>query len=105
MKKLVLAGGALLCLSSALSAQSITQNDLKEIQSGFNKDASTKAIQNILTTTSNITAAALNHEMEADRPLFQVQGECERNYRSEKFGTLLDVHIDERIASVYYAAV
>ncbi|MBB4036917.1 bleomycin hydrolase [Dysgonomonas hofstadii] len=63
MKKLVLAG-ALLCLSSALSAQSITQNDLKEIQSGFNKDASTKAIQNILTTTSNITAAALNHEME-----------------------------------------
>jgi len=64
MKKLAFAG-ALLCLSSALFAQNITEKDLQEIQSGFTQDASTKAIQNVLTTTANITAVALNHEKQS----------------------------------------
>lgn len=63
MKK-VLFTGMLLCSFAFLSAQSITDKDLKEIQSGFKEDASTKAIQNILTTNANITANALNHELQ-----------------------------------------
>ena len=65
MRKLIIAG-TLLCFSSAIFAQSITEKDLQEIQSGFKQDASTKAIQNVLTTTANITTAALNHERQSE---------------------------------------
>jgi len=61
MKKLVL-GVTLLCFSAAIQAQSVTEKDLQEIQSSFKKDAPTTAIQNILTTTTDITGAALNHD-------------------------------------------
>ncbi len=61
MKK-ILISGILLCSAFTLPAQNITDKDLQEIQSSFQKDASTKAIQNILTTTANITSAALDHE-------------------------------------------
>ncbi|NDV96244.1 biotin transporter BioY [Dysgonomonas sp. 521] len=56
--------GALLCLCLAASAQAITDKELQEIQSSFEKDASTKAIQNILTTNANITANALNRDLQ-----------------------------------------
>lgn len=63
MKKILLTG-ALLCSSVILSAQSITEKELQEIQSSFIKDAPTKAIQNILTTNANITANALNRDLQ-----------------------------------------
>lgn len=56
--------GALLCLTLAASAQIITDKELQEIQSGFKQDSPTKAIQNILTTNANITANALNHDLQ-----------------------------------------
>lgn len=63
MKKILLTG-ALLCSSILLSAQSITEKELQEIQSSFKQDAPTKAIQNILTTNANITANVLNHDLQ-----------------------------------------
>jgi bleomycin hydrolase len=56
--------GALLCLTLAASAQIITDKELQEIQSGFKQDSPTKAIQNILTTNANITANALNQDLQ-----------------------------------------
>lgn len=64
MKKQLIIG-ACLFLSIGISAQSITESDLKEIQSSFVKDASTTAVQNILTTNANITANALNHDLQS----------------------------------------
>jgi len=55
---------ALLCFSLAISAQSITEKDLQDIQSSFKQEPSTKAIQNILTTNANITANALNRNLQ-----------------------------------------
>lgn len=63
MRKLLFAG-ILLCSSAGISAQVITEKDLQEIQSGFKPDASTKAIQNVLTTNANITANALNNSLQ-----------------------------------------
>lgn len=63
MKKLLLAG-ALLCSSIMLSGQNITLQELQNIQSSFKQDASTKAIQNILTSNANITASALNRDLQ-----------------------------------------
>ncbi|MBK5722697.1 C1 family peptidase [Dysgonomonas sp. Marseille-P4677] len=63
MKKIFFAG-VLLCSSIALSAQSITEKELKDIQSSFKLDAPTKAIQNVLTGNSNITSNALNYELQ-----------------------------------------
>ncbi|WP_029904466.1 aminopeptidase C [Prevotella sp. 10(H)] len=63
MKKIILTG-ALLFTAVFLSAQSIAESDLQDIQSSFKRDASTKAIQNILTTNANITANALNHDLQ-----------------------------------------
>lgn len=45
-------------------AQSITDKDLQEIQAGFKKNASTQAIQNILTNNKNIKENALNRELQ-----------------------------------------
>ncbi len=47
-----------------LFAQSITPKDLQEIQSSFKKDASTKAIQNVLTNDKNIRDNALNRDLQ-----------------------------------------
>ncbi|MDR0824752.1 MAG: biotin transporter BioY, partial [Prevotella sp.] len=63
MKKLIFTG-ILACCSVALIAQNISEKELQEIQSNFKKDAPTKAIQNILTTNANITANALNSELD-----------------------------------------
>ncbi|MFV0330815.1 MAG: aminopeptidase C [Dysgonomonas sp.] len=63
MKK-VLFAGILLCFSAGITAQTITEKDLQEIQSSFKQDASTKAIQNVLTTNANITANALNNSLQ-----------------------------------------
>lgn len=49
---------------SGLYAQSITEKELQEIQSSFTKDASTKAIQNILTQDKDIRNNALNRDLQ-----------------------------------------
>ena len=52
---------SLLGLSLMASAQTISQRELKEIKGSFVKDASTIALQNILTNDKNIKTKALNH--------------------------------------------
>lgn len=47
-----------------LFAQQITDKDLQEIRGSFQKDASTKAIQNILTNDKNIRDNALNRDVQ-----------------------------------------
>lgn len=49
---------------SGLFAQAITDKDLQEIQASFGKDASTKALRNILSADKNIKVKALNREMQ-----------------------------------------
>ncbi len=51
-------------LCAGLFAQTVTEKDLQEIQAGFKKDASTRAIQNILTNDKNIRENALNRELQ-----------------------------------------
>ncbi len=63
MKKLFITL-ALLATSGSALAQEITQNELQEIQKSFVKDAPTKAIQNILTSNTNIRGLALNNDMQ-----------------------------------------
>lgn len=53
-----------LLIASAMQAQTLNSNDLKDIQDSFVKDQTTTAIQNILTTQSNIRSLALNHELQ-----------------------------------------
>ena len=45
-------------------AQALSEKDLQEIQSSFKKDASTKAIQNILTADKDIKGNALNRDLQ-----------------------------------------
>ena len=58
----------LLCLGAgaavqpALRAQALGQTELQTLQQSFGKDASTRAIQNVLTQDANIKANALNRE-------------------------------------------
>lgn len=54
----------LLSACSGVFAQTITDQDLKDIQGSFKKDASTRAIQNILTADKNIKAKAQNLGMQ-----------------------------------------
>ncbi len=63
MRKSLITAGLILA-SASLFAQSISQKDLQEIQDSFKKDASTKAIQNILTNDKNIKDNALNRELQ-----------------------------------------
>lgn len=44
--------------------QTVTDKDLQDIQNSFKKDASTKAIQNILTNDKNIRDNALNRDLQ-----------------------------------------
>ncbi|GHT46684.1 aminopeptidase [Bacteroidia bacterium] len=55
----------LLIASASAFSQSLTEKDLQDIRGSFKKDASTAAIQNILTVQSNIKENALNHELQS----------------------------------------
>lgn len=63
MKKRMLTA-LLISACSGIFAQTVTDKDLREIQAGFQKDASTKALQNILTNDKNIRENALNRELQ-----------------------------------------
>ena len=54
MKK-TLFTAALGAMAISAGAQQITESDLKDIQSSFVMDASTKALQNIITNESNLS--------------------------------------------------
>ena len=64
MKKKVLS--TILCVASGMvvSAQTLTTDDVDRLRNGFQMDASTRAIQNILTTTYDFKSLALNHQMD-----------------------------------------
>ncbi|MEG2277975.1 MAG: C1 family peptidase [Odoribacter sp.] len=63
MKRTIITA-TLLFACSSLFAQSITEKDLQEIQGSFKKDASTKALQNILTNDKNLKDNALNRDLQ-----------------------------------------
>lgn len=67
MKKSILAALILISAILSINAQEITETDLQNIRSSFKKDASTKAIQNILTTNKDIRSNALNHELQQNQ--------------------------------------
>lgn len=62
LKQLITATLILAC--SGVFAQAVSEKDLQEIQSSFKKDASTKAIQNILTNDKSIRDNALNRDLQ-----------------------------------------
>lgn len=62
MKLLITA--ALAILTWGASAQELKQEDLKEIQAAFVKDAPTTALQNVLTSDANLRKLALNHDLQ-----------------------------------------
>ncbi len=64
MKKTVIISVTLALACSGVFAQSVSEKDLQEIQASFKKDASTKAIQNILTVDKDIRSNALNRELQ-----------------------------------------
>lgn len=53
-----------LWVSAGAFAQTVTDNDLREIQASFKKDAATKAIQNVVTVNKSLKENALNREMQ-----------------------------------------
>ena len=55
---------SLLLAGGSLSAQSLTDKELQDIQGSFQRDAATRAIQNVLTNDKNINANALNRELQ-----------------------------------------
>lgn len=61
MKKMLLAA-AVLALCIPAGAQTIGKAELKEIQESFVKDASTTALQNVITNNKGLSTLALNHE-------------------------------------------
>lgn len=62
IKQLITATLILAC--SGVFAQAVSEKDLQEIQGSFKKDASTKAIQNILTNDKSIRDNALNRDLQ-----------------------------------------
>ena len=54
---------SLLLAGGSVCAQSLTDKELEEIQGSFQRDAATRAIQNVLTNDKNINANALNREL------------------------------------------
>ena len=62
IKQLITATLILAC--SGVFAQAVSKKDLQEIQGSFKKDASTKAIQNILTNDKSIRDNALNRDLQ-----------------------------------------
>lgn len=65
MKK-TLFTAALGAMAIGASAQQITESDLKDIQSSFMMDASTKALQNIITNESNLRKLSLNRDIQGE---------------------------------------
>ena len=63
MKHILLASSLLLACSGSF-AQNITDKDLQDIQGSFKKDASTKAIQNVLSNDKDIKNNALNRDLQ-----------------------------------------
>ena len=63
MKKLFILAAAIFGVTAA-TAQCITEKELGEIRGSFTRDASTAAIQNVLTGDKDIRANALNREMQ-----------------------------------------
>ena len=60
--KITLLTSSLLFIGVSLCAQTIGEKELNDIKGSFQKDASTKAIQNVLTNDKNIRDNALNRE-------------------------------------------
>lgn len=65
MKK-TLFTAALGAIALSAGAQQITESDLKDIQSSFVMDASTKALQNIITNDANLRELSLNREIQGE---------------------------------------
>ena len=65
MKK-TLFTAALGAMAISAGAQQITESDLKDIQSSFVMDASTKALQNIITNESNLRKLSLNRDIQGE---------------------------------------
>ena len=64
MKKIQVTLVTLLLTGASLCAQTIGEKELNDIKGSFQKDASTKAIQNVLTNDKNIRDNALNREIQ-----------------------------------------
>ena len=62
--KITLLTSSLLFIGASLCAQTIGEKELNDIKGSFQKDASTKAIQNVLTNDKNIRDNALNREIQ-----------------------------------------
>ena len=62
--KITLLTGSLLLMGASLCAQTISDKELQEIKGSFQKDAATKAIQNVLTNDKNIRDNALNRDVQ-----------------------------------------
>jgi len=62
--KITLLTGSLLLMGASLCAQTISDKELQEIKGSFQKDAATKAIQNVLTNDKNIRDNALNRDIQ-----------------------------------------
>lgn len=65
MKK-TLFTAALGAMAISAGAQQITETDLKDIQSSFVMDASTKALQNIITNDANLRKLSLNRDIQGE---------------------------------------
>ena len=65
MKK-TLFTAALGAMTISVGAQQITEADLKDIQSSFVMDASTKALQNIITNDANLRKLSLNRDIQGE---------------------------------------
>ena len=78
--KITLLTSSLLFIGASLCAQTIGEKELNDIKGSFQKDASTKAIQNVLTNDKNIRDNA-------------------------KFRTLQDVYLHERVTPEYYREI
>ena len=98
MKKIQVTLVTLLLTGASLCAQTIGEKELNDIKGSFQKDASTKAIQNVLTNDKNIRDNALNRgNSRKNRPLFQISGKSTGYHGAAKFRTLLDVYLHERV--------
>lgn len=63
-KSISLAAALVLVCCSALRAQSISDENIRTMRDNFRKDASTTALQNILTSNGDIRSLALNHTLD-----------------------------------------
>lgn len=63
-KSISLAAVLMLVCGSAVHAQSIGEDDIRTMRDNFQKDASTTAIQNVLTSNGDIRSLALNHDLD-----------------------------------------